>query len=75
MRVQIDSRYPLNITVSAADFGRHFAAMNGMEQTAVLRAMIEEMKPHPCNGTTSQLNLRPRIMPTCARGCSKSSAT
>ena len=45
MRLQIDSRYPIHMTVSAEDFGKHFAAMDSEEQVAVLRVMIEETHP------------------------------
>ncbi len=47
MKIQIESRYPINMTVSADDFGKLFAAMNSMEQVAVLRSIIEEMEAHP----------------------------
>ena len=47
MRIQIDSRFPINMTVSASDFGRLFAAMNSAEQVAVFRSMIDEMEAHP----------------------------
>ena len=47
MRVQLDSRYPIDITVSVRDFGRHFVAMNSLEQVAVIRVIIEGMKEHP----------------------------
>ena len=47
MRVHIDSRYPINMTVSAEDFGKHFAAARADEQVAILQAIVEEMKSHP----------------------------
>lgn len=47
MRVQIDSRFPINMTVSADDFGKLFAAMNSAEQVAVLRSIVDEMDAHP----------------------------
>jgi hypothetical protein len=47
MRVEIDSRFPVSMTVDADDFGKLFAAMDCAEQVAVLRAMIDAMDAHP----------------------------
>ena len=47
MRVQIDSRYPINMTVSAQDFGKHFAASRADEQVAILQSIVDEMESHP----------------------------
>ena len=47
MIVNIDSRYPVNMTVSSSDFGKLFATMDSAEQASVLRSIIEEMECHP----------------------------
>jgi len=47
MRVKIDSRFPVSLTVDADDFGKLFAGMDCEEQVAVLRAMIDAMDAHP----------------------------
>lgn len=47
MRVEIDSRWPVSLTVDVRDFGRLFAEMNCRDQVEVFRSMIEEMEAHP----------------------------
>ena len=47
MRVDISSSDPvLRMEVNTNDFGQLFARMAADEQVAVLRAMVEHMKPH-----------------------------
>lgn len=44
--INISSRFPLHIEADADMFGQLFAAMGDDEQVAVLRAMVEHMRPH-----------------------------
>lgn len=44
--VNISSRFPIQIEADADMFGQLFAAMDDGEQIAVLRAMVEHMRPH-----------------------------
>lgn len=46
IQVDIDSRFPVFIRADATAFGAVFAMMDDGEQVAVLRAMVEHMKPH-----------------------------
>ena len=47
MKVDVSSSSPiLWMHVDTEDFGRLFAAMRADEQVAVLRAMVEHMRPH-----------------------------
>ncbi len=45
--VRIDASRPVFIEADADSFGAVFASMDSEEQTHVLRAMVEHMKPHP----------------------------
>lgn len=44
MRVHIESRYPVSMSVDAADFGKLFAQMNAEEQVAVLQEVVDAMR-------------------------------
>lgn len=44
--ISISSRFPMNIEVGADRFGEIFAEMAADDQVAVLRAMVECMRPH-----------------------------
>lgn len=47
MKVDVYTSSPiLHMDVDADDFGKLFARMASDEQVAVLRAMVEHMKPH-----------------------------
>lgn len=45
--VEIYANAPLFVTADADHFGQMFARMASDDQIAVLRAMVEHMKPHP----------------------------
>ena len=44
--IKISSNYPMHIEVDPDKFGEIFAAMATDDQVAVLRAMVEHMRPH-----------------------------
>lgn len=46
IRVDVSSSRPLFIEVDPDAFGAVFAAMGDDDQVAVLRAMVEHMRPH-----------------------------
>ena len=46
IEVSINSRFPVFIKADADTFGKAFATMDGGEQVAVLRAIVEHMRPH-----------------------------
>lgn len=46
IRVEVLSSRPLFIEVDPDSFGALFAAMGDNDQVAVLRAMVEHMRPH-----------------------------
>lgn len=46
MPISISSNYPMHIDVDPDIFGEIFAAMAADDQVAVLRAMVEHMRPH-----------------------------
>ncbi|MBY3073434.1 hypothetical protein HFO71_24275 [Rhizobium laguerreae] len=47
IEVRIDSSRPIFITASADDIGAIFARMSGVDQIAVLEAMVKHMSVHP----------------------------
>lgn len=46
LQVRIHSSAPMFVEADADQFGKIFALMNDDEQAAVLKAMVEHMKPH-----------------------------
>ncbi|MGN6538930.1 MAG: hypothetical protein ACTHKQ_24785 [Mesorhizobium sp.] len=44
--VDISDRYPVLIDMDASAFGKIFAGMTDADQVAVLREMVEAMRPH-----------------------------